>query len=216
MKKLALVALATFAFSAVAADPPKADAAAKKEAPAAPAPKKDEAAKPAAPTTPAAPAAAAPPPPAPELAKNLKPMEGKWKCEGKFPESAFGKAHTSKAKFEGPKSDLNGYFYAARYEETKGKDNPNPYVMNEVIGFDPSKSELVRTDTDGMGGITHLASKGWDGDKMVWSGETMAGPQKLQFKETQTKKSDKEYVIAMEMAGPDGTFAPLGELDCKK
>ena len=51
---------------------------------------------------------------------------------------------------------------------------------------------------------------------MVWAGETMAGPQKLGFKETQTKKSDKEVVIAMEMAGPDGVFTPMGELVCKK
>ena len=208
MKKFVLAAL-ILSGAAFAADPPKTPPAdAKKETPKAPEAK----------TAPAAPAAAptgAPPPPAADLAKNLKVMEGKWKCEGKFPDSAFGKSHTAKAVVE-TKSDLNGYFYVARYEEKKAKDNPMPYVMNEVIGFDPSKGELVRTDTDGMGAITHLSSKGWDGDKMVWAGETMAGPQKLGFKETQTKKSDKEVVIAMEMAGPDGVFAPMGELVCKK
>ena len=225
MKKLTLASCAmfalstTFAVTALAADPPKpADKpAAAKPAAAKPAAAKPAAEKPAAEKSaaekPAAPAT--PPPPDPALAKNLKPMEGKWRCEGTFPASAFGPAHKAKASFD-MKSDLNGYFVTARYEERKAKDNPMPYVMMQVIGFDPSKSELVRTDMDGMGAITHLASKGWDGDKMVWDGETMAGPAKMKFKETQTKKSDREIDIAMEMAGADGNFASLGDIVCKK
>jgi hypothetical protein len=228
MKKLSLVVVvAAFASTALAADPPapKGDAAkpADKAPAAAPGKPADAAAKPATPAAPAKPDAAvapaapanAPPPPSPELAKNLKGMEGKWKCDGTFPASQFGVAHKAKASFE-MKSDLNGYFEMARYEEKKSKENPQPYVMQQVIGFDPSKSELVRTDMDGMGAITHLTSKGWDGDKMTWEGDTMAGPQKLKFKETHTKKGDKEVDIAMEMAGPDGNFAPLGDLVCKK
>ena len=234
LKKLLVttVFIAGAASVALAADPPKP---ADTKAPAAPAANKDakpatppattppaadkkdaKAATPPATTPPAAAAApaAAPPPPNEALAKNLKGMEGKWKCEAKYPDTAFGKAHGAKAEFT-MKSDLNGYFYAARYEEKKAKDNPVPYVMAQTIGFDPSKSELVRTDVDGMGAITHLSSKGWDGDKMVWSGETMSGPQKLVFKETMTKKSDKEVSMTMEL-GPDGSPAPLGEIVCKK
>ena len=234
LKKLLVttVFIAGAASVALAADPPKpADtktppaapaADAKKDAkpaatPAAPADAKKDAKAPAAtPAAPAAPAAApaAPPPPNEALAKNLKGMEGKWKCEAKYPDTAFGKAHGAKAEFS-MKSDLNGYFYTGRYEEKKAKDNPTPYVMAQTIGFDPSKSELVRTDVDGMGAITHLSSKGWDGDKMVWSGETMAGPQKLVFKETMTKKSDKEVSMTMEL-GPEGSPAPLVEIVCKK
>ncbi|HEY4221977.1 MAG TPA: DUF1579 family protein, partial [Myxococcota bacterium] len=176
-------------------------------APAAPA---KEAAKPE-----AAAAPAAVPPPAADLAKNLKVMEGKWKCDGKFPESPAGKAHTAKATYE-TKSDLGGYWYLARYEEKKSKDNPVPYAMATEIGFDPSKGELIRTDVDNIGAVTHLTSKGFDGDKLVWTGESMAGPSKQQFKETQTKKSDKEIDISMELAGADGTFASIGEIVCKK
>ena len=232
MKKLVFTVLFLAGATAFAADPPKpADSKGATPAPAAPAgkdakpadkpaapatPAKDAKGAAAAPAAPAAPAAAAvvPPPPNEALAKNLKGMEGKWKCDAKYPDTAFGKAHNAKAEFN-MKSDLNGYFYTARYEEKKAKDNPTPYVMAQFIGFDPSKSELVRTDMDGIGAITHLTSKGWEGDKMMWSGETMGGPQKLVFKETMTKKSDKEIAIAMEL-GPEGSAAPLGEIVCKK
>ena len=196
MKKLIVVLASAFALTANAADPPKSAPAA---APAAPAP---------------AAAPAGPPPPAAELSAALKSMEGKWKCEGKWVDSAFGKAHASKGEMS-MKSDLGGYFFTSRYDEKKAKDNPSPYSMSSFAGFDPSKKELVRTDLDNFGSITHLSSKGWEGDKIVWAGEVL-GAQKVQFKETITKKTDKEMVTALEMAGPDGKWAPLGELVCKK
>src|SRR5688572_25399433 len=110
MQKLVIAAAFAFATTALAADPPK---------PAAPAP--------AAPAAPAAAAPAGPPPPAAELTDAFKPMEGKWKCDGKAPDSPFGKAHATKADMTW-KSDLNGYWYVMRYEEKKTKENANPYV----------------------------------------------------------------------------------------
>lgn len=225
MKKLIVAVALAFATSAVAADPPKAAApapaapAAKPAAPAAPAAKdaaKDAkaAAPAAAPAAPAAPATPAPPPPAPELVSAMKVLDGKWKCEGKVADSPFGKAHPVKATVQ-QKADLNGYWYVTRYEEKKTKENPNPYAMSSSIGFDPSKKQIVRTDMDNMGMITHLASKGWEGDKLVWTGEVM-GPQKMSFKETLTKKSDKEHSTLLEMAGPDGKWTTLIETNCKK
>jgi hypothetical protein len=193
MKNVVLVASFALATSALAADPPKA----------------------AAPVKAAAPAAAdhAPPPPAPELAAAMKGMEGKWACTGAAPDSPFAKAHPIAGDMAA-RSDLNGYWYLSRYEEKKTKENPMPYVMESTVGFDPSKKHLVRTDIDGMGMITHLTSKGWEGDKMTWSGEVMG--MKMQFKETITKKSDKEMSSSMEMAGPDGKFTKLADLTCKK
>lgn len=212
----AVIAIATLALTSAAyADPPpppKGDAKAATPPPAADA-KKDAPAAPA--TPPAAAEAKPPPPPAAELATNMKGMDGKWKCDATYPDlPAFGvKAHKAKADLTS-KADLNGYFYATRYEEKKSKDNPTPYVMSSFVGFEPGKG-LVRTDLDGIGMITHLSSKGWDGDKLVWAGEVL-GPTKIQFKETITKKGDKEMSSLMEMAGADGNFASLGEIHCKK
>jgi hypothetical protein len=205
-----LVATTAFAQGAAPAKPAPAPAPAPAAKPA------DPKGAPAAPAPAPAPAAApeGPPPPAPELATNLKDMSGKWKCDGKTPDSAFTKAHPMKAEMN-LKSDLGGYWYALRYEEKKTKENPKPYVMTGLAGWDPSKKMLVRTDADNMGQVTHLSSKGWEGDKLVWTGEVMGGA-KVQFRDTLTKKSAKEISSLMEMAGPDGKFVTIGEMTCKK
>jgi hypothetical protein len=218
MKNVVASLALVLATSAFAADPPKAPAPASPPAKpaAATSAAKPAAAPAAAPAPTSTPAAheAAPPPPAPELSAALKPLEGKWRCDGKAPDSQFAKAHAVKADLA-LKSDLNGYWYVARYEEKKTKENANPYAMNASYGFDPSKKQLVRTDTDNMGMITHLASKGWEGDKLAWAGDVM-GPQKMQFRETLTKKSDREVMTMMELAGPDGKWVTLQEMTCKK
>lgn len=158
--------------------------------------------------------APAAPPPAAELAGNLKAIEGKWKCMGKTPDSPFAKAHPTKAEMS-IKADLNGHWYLMRYEEKKTKENPAPYVMRSFVGFDPARKQLVRTDVDGLGMITHLASKGWEMDQLVWAGE-VGGPQKMQFRETITKKSPKEIVSTLEVLGADGQWIVIGENVCKK
>ncbi|MBI1948949.1 MAG: DUF1579 family protein, partial [Deltaproteobacteria bacterium] len=163
---------------------------------------------------PAAAAPAGPPPPAAQLGE-LAPIEGKWKCDGKMNDSSFGKGHPVSASVE-VKSDLNGYFRTMRYEEKKTKDNATPYVMSSFIAYDPSKSQFARTDLDGMGMITHMASKGWDGDKLSFAGEFQMGPQKMQIKDTMTKKGAKEMASLIEMAGPDGKWFTLAESTCKK
>lgn len=214
MKKLVVAVALAFATTAIAADPPK-PAAPAPAAPAAPAAKDAKPAAPAAaPAAPAAAAAAAAPAPAAELGSAMKGMDGKWKCEGKISDSPFGKAHATKGEYQ-QKADLGGYWYVSRYEEKKTKENPTPYAMSGSVGFDPGKKMLMRTDIDNMGTVTHLASKGWEGDKIVWTGELM-GPQKISFKETITKKSDKETALMLEMAGPDGKWSTLMENTCKK
>jgi hypothetical protein len=187
MKNLMVAAALTFAATAIAADPPAAGA---------------------------APADQAPPPPAPELAAAMKVMEGKWKCDGKTFDSPMGKGHAEKGESH-TKVDLNGYWYMTRYEGKKTKEDAMPYAMASSAGFDPSKKQLVRTDLDNMGMVSHMSSKGWEGDKIVWTGEVM-GPQKMSFKETTTKKSDKEMAIVFEIAGPDGKWGQMMEATCKK
>ena len=166
---------------------------------------------------PSAAAAAAPdgpPPPAAQLA-DLKPIEGNWKFDGKMNDSQFGKGHAISASVE-VKTDLNGYFRTMRYEEKKTKDNATPYMMSSFIAWDPSKTQFVRTDLDGMGMITHMAAKGWDGDKLSFAGEFQMGPQKMQIRDTMTKKGAKEIASLIEMAGADGKWFSLSESTCKR
>lgn len=156
-----------------------------------------------------------PPPPAAELAAGLKALEGKWKCAGEQKQTDFGPAHPVKATMT-TKSDLGGHWYMMRYEEQKSKDSPNPYMMNATIGFDPTKKQFVRTDLDNTGSFYHATSTGWSGDKMVFTGELLAGGRKVPLRDTLTKKSDKEIVTLVELGGKDGAWTTLVEQTCKK
>ncbi len=80
------------------------------------------------------------------------------------------------------------------------------------IGFDPSKKQLVRTDMDGMGGITHSTSSGWENDKMVFTGKVLQA--NMEMKET-FQKAGKEVKHTVEVKGPDGAWLTMVENTCK-
>jgi len=189
-----------------ATPPPPAPAA--KPAPAA-------AAKPAA--GPASPAAAAPPPPAPKPAaelEQLKYFEGNWKCEGKQPAGPFGPEHPYKSSFK-MKKDVDSFWIGLEYEQKKSKVHPLPIKAKGFVGFDSVAKKFVTIGVDNTGGWISESSTGWEGDKLVFSGEGSMMGQKVSFRETYTKKGDKAFGWMGEMKmGKD--FISVGNDDCKK
>ena len=66
-----------------------------------------------------------------------------------------------------------------------------------------------------MGGSVNETSPGWEADKLTFVGDGQMGGQKISFRETYTKKSDKEMVWSGEMKmGKD--WIPVGTDTCKK
>lgn len=175
--------------------------------------KKADAKKPEAKPAPAEAGGGAPPPPAKELADAMSAFEGSWKCTGKALDSPMGKGHPMEATCT-TKVDLGGYWYVARFDETKTKDSPMPYAMWSAVGFDPSKKLLTRADFDSFGGVTHVTSKGWEGDKLVWEGK-ITGFETMGFRETVTKKAGALSSV-LEFSGKDGKWFKGVEYTCKK
>jgi hypothetical protein len=207
-----VVALAFGTVSAVAlAQAPKPAA-----APAAPAAAKPAAAMPPAPIAPAAaPAAAAPaiPKPAPEM-DQLKIFEGSWRCDGKVPAGPLGPEQSYKATFK-VKKDLDGFWLAADYEQKKSKAHPVPIKAKGFFTWEAGEKKFVFAGVDNLGGMAHETSTGWEGDKLVLSGPAVAMGQKTEFRETFTKKGDKELVWMGEMkSGKD--WVVVGNDTCKK
>jgi Protein of unknown function (DUF1579) len=163
------------------------------------------------------PAASPAPPPAtppPELAAQLKPLAGKWKCTGKVPQTAFTKAHAVTAEMT-IASNLGGYFASMRYEEKKDKANKEPYAMTSIIGWDVEKKALSRIDYDNLGVISKLGAPGWSDKTLVWTGEVAIG-ETVGFRETLTQKGPKALTSKQEMSAADGAWVVIGELACKK
>jgi hypothetical protein len=205
-----------------AAMPPKAAAPAAKPATPAPAPAA-AAAKPApapaataaAPAAPAPVAAAAPtaPKPATEL-DQLKLFEGNWRCEGKQPAGPFGPEHDYKSSFKA-KKDIDNFWIAIEYDQKKSKAHPMPIKARGFLGYDPAARKYVSVGADNTGGWINESSPGWEADKLVFTGDGSMGGQKVSFRETYTKKNEKEMTWSGEMKmGKD--WVSVGNDTCKK
>src|SRR3954451_19297568 len=186
-----VLALIPFAVAASAGAQPK-------PAPAPP-PAAAPAAKPAAaPAMPAAPAAPATPPvaarPAPEL-DTFKFFLGKWKCDGKaFASPLSPTEHGVKGSAEA-KLEVDKFWQSFNYEETKTKEHPGVKIRG-FWGYDQGSKRYVRAAIANHGEWDTASAAGWEGDKLVWTGElsgNLSGsPGRLPFRHTFTKKSDKK------------------------
>jgi hypothetical protein len=164
-----------------------------------------------------APAVAAPeaPPmmePSKELAAAFAELTKKktLNCKSKVPAGMMGPAYEAAVK-QSFSFDLNNFFVSSSYEEKKGKANPNPYMSKSVATYDSMKKQIVRSDFDGMGGVSHWTSPGWEGDKLVFTGKMMTG---MEMRDTMTKGA-KEWTQVVEAKGKDGAWMILAENVCK-
>ncbi len=190
------------------------------------------AAKPAPPAVPAvtaapavAPAAAAgpkpAPPPPPKPAAELdtfKSFLGRWRCEGKqLASPMFGPEHPVKGSAEA-KLESDGFWQSFNYEEKKTKEHPGLKVKG-LWGYDQGAKRFVRVGAGNHGEWDTASAPGWEGDKLVWTGE-LSGPMgRIAFHHTFTKKGDKgdkEWSHAFEVRGPDGKWSQTQEITCKK
>lgn len=168
----------------------------------------------AAPAAAAAPATPPGPPKPPAELDQLKYFEGSWRCEGKVPAGPMGPEHGYKSTFK-VKKDLDGFWYAADYEQKKSKDNPMPIKARGFFSYDTGSKKYVFGGFDNAGGMVNETSAGWEGDKMIASGEGTGMGQKIGFRETFTKKSDKEMTWQGELRmGKD--WMVIGNDTCKK
>jgi hypothetical protein len=208
--------------AAMPAKPAPAPAAAKPAAAPAPAPTSKPAtaatpaptaAKPAVAAAPAAP----PPPPTPKPAAELdqlKMFEATWRCEGKQPAGPMGPEQDYKSTFKG-KKDVESFWISFEYSQKKSKAHALPIIAKGYLGYDPAAKKYVTLGVDNMGGSVTESSPGWEADKLTFTGDGQMGGQKISFRETYTKKGDKEMIWSGEMKmGKD--WIPVGTDTCKK
>jgi hypothetical protein len=155
------------------------------------------------------------PKPAPEMEKLKMFMpDGEWKCEGNVQAPGSNMPHKVMAKVP-MKSEMNGFWHMARYEESKTKDNPHPMANVTWYGYDMASKMFVRTSMNNMGGMEHLTSNGPEGDKMTFTGDMMMGEKKMPSRVTFEKKGSKEMMMTMEM-DMGGNWMKAADMTCKK
>ena len=159
-------------------------------------------------------AAEAPPAPKPaaEMA-NLKYFDGSWTCEGKANPGPMGPGGATKSSVT-CKTDMNGYWQSGTVKSTGGG---MPGTMEGMfhMTFDPGAKQYVMVWVDNMGGWSQNSSPGWEGDKMVFTGEANMGGQKMSVRDVFVKNADGSLRHDWE-GQVDGKWTPMGTETCKK
>jgi len=171
---------------------------------------------PAAAAKPAAKASAAPaaagmpvPKPAPEMAQ-LKPFDGSWSCEGMMPAGPQGPAQKTKTTVKSHVG-MNGFWQVG----TVTMAAPPMEGMFHIT-YDAGQKQYVMVWVDNMGGYSQETSTGWDGDKMVFTGEGSMMGQKQQARDTFTKTNDGSSFKHASEVQMNGQWTSMGDETCHK
>lgn len=157
---------------------------------------------------------AGPPTPASEMAQ-LKILEGTIHCTGTQSASPFGPEHPTRLTLRS-RTGLGGFWMTLRFDERKTKKNPNPVHLLYLLGYDANAKQFVASGFDNFGGRSSESARGWDGDKLVLTGDYLGGAQKFGIRDTFTKNGDTEIDHLAEIQGADGKWTTLSQETCKR
>jgi hypothetical protein len=146
-------------------------------------------------------APAGPPAPSPELAK-LAFFAGDWTCKGKAEASPFGAAHATAGRVRVAK-EIGGFWYVGRYEEKKTAENPSPIVFQFTQGYDGTAKGFTLDCFDSFGSHCHQTAAGWQGDKLVYTGQSTGSGPATPVRDTfaKTGAASLEHTGEMQMEG---------------
>lgn len=151
------------------------------------------------------------PKPAPEMAQ-LKFFDGNWTCTGTMSASPFGPGGkmTSSVRTH---SDLGGFWESGVVKGTSPGMPPFEGMFH--MTWDPAAKHHVMFWVDNMGGWAQSAAPGWEGDKIVFAGDSYMGGKKSATRDTFVKAAGGAMKHSWEMQA-DGKWTPLGEETCRK
>jgi hypothetical protein len=148
--------------------------------------------------------------PAAEMS-NLKWFDGNWTCDGTISPSPMGPGGkvTSSVKSH---TDLGGFWQSGMVKSSMG-GKPGMEGMFHMT-YDPGPKQYVLLWVDNMGGYSKETSSGWDGDKIVFSGQSAMGGKQMGTRDTFMKvgksmKHDWEGEM-------DGKWTPMGSETCNR
>lgn len=150
------------------------------------------------------------PKPAPEMAQ-LDYFEGSWTCEGTMQPSPFGPGGKMKstAKIH---DDLGGFWQSGMIKGTVV--NMPDFEGMFHSSYDPATKQYFMLWVDNMGAWSRTTSKGWEGDKMVYEGDSQMGVETMRGRDTFVKSGGAmKHTSEMQI---DGKWTLIGDETCRK
>jgi ketosteroid isomerase-like protein len=164
-----------------------------------------------------APAESAPLSPAPMLRDQLSVERwfvGNWICEGEQHPSPTTVAvkFTDKFTFE---MALDGSWLTYHADQMKGPLQGKRTLIGWST-WDANAKLHIRRDMNIGGSRVDVTTRGWDGDKLVFTGYMIANDEKLPIQQTFTKKGDAAYDSVLAVIGAEAQSTEWEEESCRK
>jgi hypothetical protein len=139
---------------------------------------------------------------------------GNWNCVGKQHASPMSPAVSFTDKFSF-KMVLDGSWLTYHIDQIQGPHKGK----RTLIGWgtwDANAKLHIRRDMNLGGSRLDMTTPGWDGDTLVFTGNMIAGDEKLSVKQTFKMESDSAYDSALVVTGAEGNPVEWEEESCKK
>jgi len=153
----------------------------------------------------------APPKPAAEMS-NLKVFDGNWTCAGEALPGPMGPGGKMTGSVKSH-ADFGGYWQSGMVKSSM-TGMPAMEGMFHMT-YDPGPKQYVLLWVDNMGAYSQETATGWEGDKIVFSGETAMGGKKMAVRDTFVKAADGSLKHDWE-GQIDGKWTAMGSETCKK
>jgi hypothetical protein len=149
--------------------------------------------------------------PAAEMS-NLTWFDGNWTCEGTVAPGPMGPGGkvTSAVKSH---SDLGGFWQSGMVRSSMGAAPAMEGMFH--MTYDAGAKHYVMLWVDNMGANALETSSGWEGDKIVWSGNTTMAGKEMGTRDTFTKSG--EGAMKHDWEGQmNGNWSSMGSETCKR
>jgi len=145
---------------------------------------------------------------------NLQPIAGNWTCTGIAFAGDMGPEHPTKATVH-TAWILDDKWLRVDYKESKTTKNAHPIAAELLMTYNEAEKKIASGCIDNMGGYCTEEAPGWDGDKLVLSGQGNFGGHSMKVRDTFTKGAG--WVKHMgEAEGANGNWMKISEETCKK
>jgi hypothetical protein len=155
----------------------------------------------------AAPANANMPKPSPEIQKLLQSLSGRFKVRGKILDENWAPGGDVGSGTDLVKKGPGGF---TAVSDAQMKFNKmGPLAGHGVVWWDEGRKAYQGIWCDSWGPNCQPSGDGrWDGDKLVFQGEMMMGPEKMPIRQTYGNISAKGYDWNMEVGDGKGNWKP--------
>jgi hypothetical protein len=142
----------------------------------------------------------------------LRFFAGTWQCTGTS--HAQGKTHPTSARATAAWT-RGGSMLSIRYQELKSEANPTPLNAVEHLSYSQERRKLVAGQSDSFGRRGSHTTAGWEGNKLVWTGEAHQAGMKMASRETFVRNGDDEFSHLGEFQ-VNGTWTRQVEETCRR